>query len=171
MLQTTRPVSLCQYYVMSEELMLNWSCSKVYICIYIYIYIYIYIFMLNWSCSKVLNQDFSLEGELRKQRHCMRRDCNDIDWMRVNKQETLYISSIFDLCEWWLHVVSVGRHTLVYLVLPAIIALPRSNAFLGRIFSACTWFDDPLRQRLKDDCFEKAKGKGKGNCRDNCVTV
>ena len=24
------------------------------------------------------------------------------------------------------------------------------------MFSACTWFDDPLRQRLKDDCFEKA---------------
>jgi hypothetical protein len=70
-----------------------------------------------------LNQDFSPEEELRKQRHRMRRDCNDIDWMRVNKQETLYISSIFDLCEWWLHVVSVGRHTLVYLVLPAIIAL------------------------------------------------
>ena len=86
----------------------------------------------------------------------MRRDCNDIDWMRVNKQETLYISSIFDLCEWWLHVVSVGRHTLVYLVLPAIIALPRSNAFLERIFSACTWFDDPLRQSLTDNRFEKA---------------
>ena len=53
-------------------------------------------------------------------------------------------------------MVSVGRHTLVYLVLPAIIALPRSNAFLERIFSACSWCDDPLRQRLKDDCFEKA---------------
>ena len=24
------------------------------------------------------------------------------------------------------------------------------------MFSACTWFDDPLHQRLKDDCFEKA---------------
>ena len=91
-----------------------------------------------------LNQDFSLEGELRKQRHRMRRDCNDIDWMRVNKQETLYISLIFDLCEGWLYAVSMERHTLVYLVLPVIIALPPSNAFLERIFSACTWFDGPL---------------------------
>ena len=38
----------------------------------------------------------------------------------------------------------------------AIIALSPSNAFLERIFSACSWFDDPLRQRLKDDHFEKA---------------
>ena len=27
--------------------------------------------------------------------------------------------------------------------------MPASNAFVERIFSACTWFDDPLRQRLK----------------------
>ena len=45
-----------------------------------------------------LNQEFYPEGELRKQCHCMRRDCNDIDWMRVNKQETLYISSFFLTC-------------------------------------------------------------------------
>ena len=38
----------------------------------------------------------------------------------------------------------------------AIIALPPSNAFLERIFSACSWCDDPLLQRLKDDRFEKA---------------
>ena len=53
-------------------------------------------------------------------------------------------------------MVSEGRHTLIYLVLPATIALPPSDAFLERIFSACTWFTGPLRQRLKDNRFEKA---------------
>ena len=41
-------------------------------------------------------------------------------------------------------------------MLPSIIALPPSNAFLERIFSACTWFDDPLRQKLQDKRFEMA---------------
>ena len=39
---------------------------------------------------------------------------------------------------------------------PSIIALPPSNTFLELIFSACTWFDDPLRQRLKGKRFEMA---------------
>ena len=108
------------------------------------------------AVAEWLNQDFFPDKELRKHRHRMGKDCSDIDWVRVNRQETLYISSFFDLCEWWLHVVSMERHTLVYLVLPAIIALPPSNAFLKRIFSSCTWFDGPLRQRLNSDDFKKA---------------
>ena len=31
-----------------------------------------------------------------------------------------------------------------------------SNTFLERIFSACTWFDDHLRQSLQDKRFEMA---------------
>ncbi len=34
-------------------------------------------------------------------------------------------------------------------------ALPAANAFLERIFSTATWFDDPLRQSLGRDRFEK----------------
>ena len=100
--------------------------------------------------------DFFPDKELRKQSHRMGKDCSDIDWVGVNRQEILYISSNFDLCEWWLHTVSMERHTLVYLVLPAIITLSPSNAFLERIFSACTWFNGPLRQRLNGNYFEKA---------------
>ena len=85
----------------------------------------------------------------------MGNNCDDIDWEKVKAKETLYISSLFDLCEWW---KNVGRkiHPMIYPVLPSIIALPPSNAFLEHIFSACTWFDDPLRQRLKDKHFEMA---------------
>jgi hypothetical protein len=35
------------------------------------------------------------------------------------------------------------------------LGLPASNAFQERIFSACTWHDDPLNQRLQTDRFEK----------------
>ena len=97
------------------------------------------------AVAEWLNQDFFPDKELRKHRHRMGKDCSDIDWARVNRQETLYISSFFYLCEWWLHAVSTERHTLVYLILPAIIALPPSNTFLERIFSARTLLDDPLR--------------------------
>ena len=33
-------------------------------------------------------------------------------------------------------------------------ALPAANAFLERMFSTVTWFDDPLRQSLGHDRFE-----------------
>ena len=78
---------------------------------------------------------------------------------------------MFNLCEWWLHVVSTERHALVYLVLPVIIALPPSDAFLGRIFSACTWLDDPLRQRLKEYRIEKAVLVAVNECLINGVSA
>ena len=36
-----------------------------------------------------------------------------------------------------------------------ILDLPASNAFQERIFSACTWYDDPLNQSLHDVRFER----------------
>ena len=33
-------------------------------------------------------------------------------------------------------------------------ALPAANAFLERMFSTATWFDDPLRKNLGHDRFE-----------------
>ena len=33
-------------------------------------------------------------------------------------------------------------------------ALPAANAFLERMYSTATWFDDPLRQSLGHDRFE-----------------
>eukprot|EP00984_Skeletonema_dohrnii_P026908 scaffold16320_cov131-Skeletonema_dohrnii-CCMP3373.AAC.2 len=37
----------------------------------------------------------------------------------------------------------------------SILALPTSNAFMERTFSACTWHDDPLRQSLREERYEK----------------
>lgn len=65
------------------------------------------------------------------------------------------MSSMFDLREWW-KAGGREKYSLVYLVVPIIIALDSTNAFQERIFSTCTWFDDPLRQSLKDGRFEMA---------------
>ena len=85
----------------------------------------------------------------------MGKESSDVDWNKVRNNNTLYISSLFDSCEWWRNV---GRkhHHLVFLVVSEIIALPSSNGFQERIFSACTWFDNPLRQSLKSTRFEMA---------------
>ena len=54
---------------------------------------------------------------------------------------------------WWLNV---GRnaHPQIYQTVPCIIAVPVSNDGQERTFSACTHFDDALRQRLKEGRFE-----------------
>ena len=93
-------------------------------------------------------QTFVPEYELRQQRKRMKRGADDIDWKKVGEGDTLYISSVFDSLEWWLSIGN-SKHPEVFLVMLQILALPASNAFLERVFSICTWFDDPLRQNLK----------------------
>ena len=77
----------------------------------------------------------------------------DIDWDKVNDFDILYISSKFDLLEWWKNVGS-KKHPLVILVALVILTLPPTNAYQEHIFSTCTYFDDPLRQNLKFSRFE-----------------
>jgi hypothetical protein len=107
------------------------------------------------AVNKFAGLYFDTEKELKAQYERMDKDPSSIDWEKVTGDEPdiLYISSIFDVLEWW---KSVGRdkHPLVYTVALSIIALPASNAFLERIFSTCTRFDDPLRNRLKAKRFE-----------------
>ena len=47
-------------------------------------------------------------------------------------------------------------HSEVFIVMLAIAAVPASNGFQERIFSACTWSDDPLRQMQSDGEFERS---------------
>ena len=100
-------------------------------------------------------QKFDPKQELKDQRDRMKKGCADIDWKRVGEGEVLYISSKFDSLEWW---NKVGResHKKVFYVAPIIIALPTHNGFQERTFSVCTWFDSPIRQRLKGSRFEMA---------------
>ena len=77
------------------------------------------------------------------------------DWQRVDVEDVLYISSKFDSLEWWNKVGRVS-HKKVFYVAPIIIALPTHNGFQERTFSICTWFDSPVRQRLKGSRFEMA---------------
>ena len=103
------------------------------------------------------DQHFDPRTELENQRRRMGTDCMGIDWTRVegNEKDILYISSLFDVREWW---SNIGRelHVLVFWVAPPMIALPSNNGFQERIFSACTHFDNPIRQRLKESRFEMA---------------
>ena len=77
----------------------------------------------------------------------------DIYWDQA--ADCLYFSSKFHLLEWW-KCVGCKKWPEVYLVFCIWIALPNSNAFQERIFSLCTWFDNPLRQSLKETRFEMA---------------
>ncbi len=97
--------------------------------------------------------DFDVKTELKAQRKRMDKNCDDIDWSRID--EVLYMSSKFDSLEWW-HVGGRDAHKEVFFVALTIIALPSHNGFQERIFSACTHFDSPLRQSLKIDRFEMA---------------
>ena len=107
------------------------------------------------ACDSFFSQSFLPYEELKAQLKRMGKKSDSVDWERVKKHDTLYISSQFDLCEWW---KSIGRdkYSLFYIIVPAVIATPASNDFQERIFSCCTHFNKPLRQRLKDGRFEMA---------------
>eukprot|EP00957_Ditylum_brightwellii_P107743 8220098-Ditylum_brightwellii.AAC.1 len=53
--------------------------------------------------QEYLDQDFDPEHELRMQYKQMGKDTNNIDWKRVKgvSPDVLYISSKFDMLEWW----------------------------------------------------------------------
>jgi hypothetical protein len=102
----------------------------------------------------------------------MEKNASEIDWTRVKDEYLLYISSKFDVLEWWKSVGARKYPDILVAALP-ILGLPASNAFQERIFSACTWHDDPLNQSLQTDRFEKKvllgvnkdlrRGKGKSS--------
>ena len=98
--------------------------------------------------------NFDVEQELKNQRDREGKGCEDVDWA-LAREDTLCASSLFEVCEWWVKV-GRGKNPLFFLVVPAIIALPAANSFQERIFSACTHFNDPLRQSLKEARFEMA---------------
>lgn len=117
-------------------------------------------------------KSFDATEELKKQYSRMEKNASEIDWTRVKDEDLLYISSKFDVLEWWKSVGARKYPDILVAALP-ILGLPASNAFQERIFSACTWHDDPLNQRLQADRFEKKvllgvnkdlrRGKGKSS--------
>jgi len=109
---------------------------------------------IHAAVEAFFDQNFDPEVVLKEQYMRMRKDCSSVDWARVKKNETLYISSLFDCLEWWMHCRK--EHKLVFLVVPPVLACPSANGLQECIFSACTWFDNPLRQSLSDKRFEMA---------------
>jgi len=108
------------------------------------------------------SMEFDAENELKEQRKRMKeagrlgKDTKEIDWKLVKAGKTLYISSVFDLREWWLSMGSNNgsKWRKIYPVVPAVFSIPAANGHQERTFSACTNFDDVLRQRLKEERFE-----------------
>ncbi len=98
--------------------------------------------------------EFDAEVEIKEQCKRMGKESGEIDWKRVRACDIMYISANFDSLEWWKTRGSKKFAEIFRVALP-ISALPATNAFLERIFSRCTWFDDPLRQNLSPDRFEK----------------
>lgn len=109
--------------------------------------------LINTAVDTWFDQVFDAEAELKAQRQRMNKTCDDIDWERVRRKEALYISSVFNLCEWW-KCVGRDKYRLVFLTVPSILSVPSANDFQERVFSTCTWFDDPLRQRMKYERYE-----------------
>ena len=107
---------------------------------------------IHAAVEKFFSQTFDPEDILREQYARMNKDCSTVNWEKVKENETLYISSLFDSIEWW--EFNRKEHWLVFLVVPSVLACPSSNGLQERIFSACTWFDNPLRQRLHNKRFE-----------------
>ena len=105
--------------------------------------------------GQVINAEDLLRAQLARKTLCI--NCGDgtpsIDWKKVRKGKTLYISSVFDSLEYW---KTIGRKNfpLIALVAPRIISIPGSNGFQERIFNICTFFDSELRMSMKDSRFE-----------------
>ena len=97
-------------------------------------------FQLNWDIAL---QQYSLVEQ------------DQIDWRAVHRGDSLYLSKIFDVAQWWATRGKI-QFPLVALVAPRILARPSSNAYHERIFSSCTYFDTKLRNRLGPERFEMA---------------
>ena len=110
---------------------------------------------LDAAIKKYVEQVKAIDvvAELKEQVQRLPSKKDHIDWDRVERQELLYISSVFDLSKWW-HVVGRKTHVIVFCAVPLIILIPSSNAYQERVFSACTYFDNTLRQHLKDQRYE-----------------
>ena len=77
---------------------------------------------------------------------------NQIDHVRIQKWDALYISKFFDVVQWW----KDHEGTYPELAVAATITLgkPTHNAFQERVFSRGTYTDTKLRKRLKEEHFE-----------------
>ena len=105
--------------------------------------------------KQVANMDMVEELKAQLQRKSVHDQSgeSEVDWVKVNDRDILYISSLFDLSEWW---DKVGRqaYQLIFPAVPLVIPVPSSNGYQERVFSACTYFDGDLKQRLKDTRYE-----------------
>lgn len=82
---------------------------------------------------------------------------NGFDYYRITNQmmDGYYAQKYFDLMRWW---SEEGNRRFKYVAKAAsvVIGKPSHNGFQERVFSRGTYFDDALKQRLKEENFEKA---------------
>ena len=76
-----------------------------------------------------------------------------IDWTDGEVVNVLNIEPVFDVGKWWL-TVGARQFPTICLVAARILAKPDTNAYQERVFSRCTFVDQPLRQRMNPETFE-----------------
>ena len=66
-----------------------------------------------------------------------------------------YANKYFDLLKWW-ELFGSKRWPCLGLAASIVLGKPSHNGFQERVFSRGTYFDDPLKQRLKEESYERA---------------
>ena len=66
-----------------------------------------------------------------------------------------YAYRYFDLLLWW-ELVGTKRWPCLGIAASIVLGKPSHNGFQERVFSRGTYFDDPLKQRMKEDNYEKS---------------
>lgn len=91
--------------------------------------------------------------KLRDQLRQIGRQESEVDWEKVRERDLIHFKQI-RLDQVVGQRCGKLRHPLIFPAVLAYLALPVSNTFVECVFSACTWFDSPLRQRLNPKHFE-----------------
>jgi hypothetical protein len=85
------------------------------------------------------------------------KEKKNIDFLRINHPicDGHYAHKYFDVLKWW-KVIGVKRWPSIATAAAAVLGKPSHNAFQERVFSRGTFKDDPLKQRMKEENFEKS---------------
>lgn len=97
-------------------------------------------------------------GDLRKfGNEKYHKEKNKIDELRIKApiRDGHYAHKFFDVLKWW-EIIGAKRWPCLSNAAAIILGKPSHNGFQERVFSRGTYFDDPLKQRLKEENFEKS---------------
>ena len=85
------------------------------------------------------------------------KEKNNIVYLRINPPicDGHYAHKFFDVLKWW-QVIGAKRWPSLATGAAIVLGKPSHNGFQERVFSRGTYKDDPLKQRMKEENFEKS---------------